>query len=449
MEILSKLWEVITTENETIINIMSIFLLLIEMPLTMEFFLTILRIPATLRQKHIYLAITVPIGLLCIFLIPKPYSNIITMVITPFVIMAVFKVNFFKSLFAEFLPIVTITILEIIFSRILLFVFHIEYEINANIPLCRITINSIIYLLIFASTKIIKHANFNLKLFDNISKNAKVTLFLNLVIALIVLFMQMYLIGYYNDNLPAFIVWINLLSLISYFVLSFYSIIKTMNLQKAEEDLEQEKQYNKTLQILHDNIRAFKHDFANIISGIGGYVETNDMKGLTKYYKQLLQDCNQVSNLGSLNPDSINSPAVYSVLANKYYKADNLGIKIDLETFIDFNNLYMGIYEFTRILGILMDNSIEATSECDNKYIHVEIRNDLNRNRQLLVIENTYKDKDINIEKIYEKGYSTKPHNTGLGLWEVENILKKHKNITRFTTKDDKLFKQQIEIYKN
>lgn len=449
MEILNKLWEVITTENETIISIMSIFLLLIEMPLTMEFFLTILRIPATLNQKHIYLAITVPIGLLCIFLIPKPYSNIITMVITPFVIMTVFKVNFFKSLFAEFLPIVTITILEIIFSRILLFVFHIEYEINANIPLCRIAINSVIYLLIFASTKIIKHANFNLKLFDNISKNAKVTLFLNLVIALIVLFMQMYLIGYYNDNLPAFIVWINLLSLISYFVLSFYSIIKTMNLQKAEEDLEQEKQYNKTLQILHDNIRAFKHDFANIISGIGGYVETNDMKGLTKYYKQLLQDCNQVSNLGSLNPNSINSPAVYSVLANKYYKADNLGIKIDLETFIDFNNLYMGIYEFTRILGILMDNSIEATSECDNKYIHVEIRNDLNRNRQLLVIENTYKDKDINIEKIYEKGYSTKPHNTGLGLWEVENILKKHKNITRFTTKDDKLFKQQIEIYKN
>ena len=53
------------------------------------------------------------------------------------------------------------------------------------------------------------------------------------------------------------------------------------------------------------------------------------------------------------------------------------------------------------------------------------------------------------IEKIYEKGYSTKPHNTGLGLWEVEKILKKHKNITRFTSKDNKLFKQQIEIYKS
>ena len=65
----------------------------------------------------------------------------------------------------------------------------------------------------------------------------------------------------------------------------------------------------------------------------------------------------------------------------------------------------MGIYEFTRILVILMDNAIEATSECDNKYIHVEIRNDFSRNRQLLIIENTYKNIDVDIEKIYEKGF--------------------------------------------
>ena len=67
MEILSKLWVAMTTENETIVDIMSIFLLLIEMPLILEFFLAVLRIPATLKQKRIYMVITVPIGLLCIF----------------------------------------------------------------------------------------------------------------------------------------------------------------------------------------------------------------------------------------------------------------------------------------------------------------------------------------------------------------------------------------------
>ena len=448
MEILNKILVAITTENEAIINALLILFLFIEMPLTMELFLSTLNIKTTVKQKHIYLAFTVPIGILCVFLIPKPYSNIITMVIAPFIIMGVFKVSFFKALLAEFLPILCITVLEILLTRFLFICFSIDYVSCANIPVYRLVTTCSIYLFIYILTKIIKKRRIIIPFFDNIGKKNKTILFANLTIALIVLFMQMYLIGYYNERLPSFIIFINIISLIFYFILSFYSIIKTMNLQKAEEDLEQEKQYNKTLQILHDNIRAFKHDFSNIISGIGGYVETNDMEGLKKYYKQLLQDCNQVSNLGSLNPNSINSPAVYSVLANKYYKADNLGIKITLETFIDFNNLNMGIYEFTRILGILMDNAIEATSECDNKYIHVEIRNDLNRNRQLLIIENTYKDKDINIDKIYEKGYSTKPHNTGLGLWEVENILKRHKNLTRFTTKDDKLFKQQIEIYK-
>lgn len=449
MELLSKLWVVLTTENEIAINIISVFLLLIEMPLTMNFFLTALKIPATMKQKHIYLAFTIPIGLLCIFIIPKPYSNIITMLSTPFIIMGVFKVSFFKSVFAELLPVLCITVLEIFITRLIFVFCGINYEHCASIPILRLVTTSFIYAIIYLLYKLFKGKYINIIFSDNIGKKNKVIIFGNLIIALIVLFMQMYLIGYYNENLPSSIVWINIISLISYFVLSFYSIIKTMYLHKAEIDLEQEKQYNKTLQILHDNIRAFKHDFANIISGIGGYVETNDMDGLKKFYKQLLQDCNQVNNLVSLNPDSINSPAVYSVLANKYYKADNLGIKINLETFIDFNNLYMGIYEFTRILGILMDNAIEATSECDKKYIHVEIRNEPKRNRQLLIVENTYKDKDINIDKIYEKGYSTKPHNTGLGLWEVENILKKHKNITRFTTKDNELFKQQIEIYKN
>lgn len=449
MELLSKLWVVLTTENEIAINIISVFLLLIEMPLTMNFFLTALKIPATMKQKHIYLAFTIPIGLLCIFIIPKPYSNIITMLSTPFIIMGVFKVSFFKSVFAELLPVLCITVLEIFITRLIFVFCGINYEHCASIPILRLVTTSFIYAIIYLLYKLFKGKYINIIFSDNIGKKNKVIIFGNLIIALIVLFMQMYLIGYYNENLPSSIVWINIISLISYFVLSFYSIIKTMYLHNAEIDLEQEKQYNKTLQILHDNIRAFKHDFANIISGIGGYVETNDMDGLKKFYKQLLQDCNQVNNLGSLNPDSINSPAVYSVLANKYYKADNLGIKINLETFIDFNNLYMGIYEFTRILGILMDNAIEATSECDKKYIHVEIRNEPKRNRQLLIVENTYKDKDINIDKIYEKGYSTKPHNTGLGLWEVENILKKHKNITRFTTKDNELFKQQIEIYKN
>lgn len=107
----------------------------------------------------------------------------------------------------------------------------------------------------------------------------------------------------------------------------------------------------------------------------------------------------------------------------------------------------MKIYEFTKILGILLDNAIEATQECEKKVINVTICKDFKVNRQLLVIENTYKDKNVNTEKIYEKGFSSKKNNTGLGLWETRQILKRNNNLNLFTTKNNEFFKQQLEIY--
>ncbi len=48
-----------------------------------------------------------------------------------------------------------------------------------------------------------------------------------------------------------------------------------------------------------------------------------------------------------------------------------------------------------------MDNAIEAASECEEKLINVTIRKDSKQHRQLLIIENTYLDKNIDTEKIY------------------------------------------------
>lgn len=447
MEILTKIWTALSTENELLTKIIGLPFILLEMYVYMCLFTTILDIKATKKQKIIYIVLSSLVGILCSLVIPKPYSNIITIIYTPLAIMFIFKVSFLKGIFSEFLILICVTVSELIITRLFFMVTVISYDIFANIPIYRLLATLSIYLLIYLISRIAMKWNLIINIWDNISKRNKKIILTNLIFALVVIFIQMYLIIYCNNKLPLFVVLINVLSLIAYFGISIFSLIKTMKLEKTIADLEEEKMYNKTLQILHDNIRAFKHDFANILASIGGYVETNDMAGLKKYYKQLLLDCGQVNNLSTLNPDTINNPAVYAVLANKYYEADELGIKITLESFIDFNNLHMEIYEFARILGILMDNAIEAASECDEKLINVIIRNDIRQNRQLLIIENTYNNKDVDIDKIYEKGYSKKENHTGLGLWEVNKIISKHKNITRFTYKTDKFFKQQIEIY--
>lgn len=104
----------------------------------------------------------------------------------------------------------------------------------------------------------------------------------------------------------------------------------------------------------------------------------------------------------------------------------------------------MNLQEF---YGILLDNAIEASEESDEKVLNITFRNNEKNHRQLIIIENSYANKDVDTIKIFGKGISEKENHTGLGLWEVNNILKKNNNVSLFTTKTDKYFIQQLEIY--
>ncbi len=231
-----------------------------------------------------------------------------------------------------------------------------------------------------------------------------------------------------------------------------YSLFRTNKLEITTQDLENERLYNKTITILYDNIRSFKHNFNNIVQALGGYISTNNMDELKKYYKDSLNDSQKVNNLSILNPELINNSAIYSILTSKYYEAEKFDIKMNLEIFLDLQTLNIKTYDLTIILGILLDNAIEASKQCEDKEINVIIRKDNKVNRQLFIIENTYLNKEIDIDRIFEKGYTSKnnedKNSHGLGLWNVRQILKKNNNLNLFTSKTDKFFKQQLELYK-
>ena len=71
-------------------------------------------------------------------------------------------------------------------------------------------------------------------------------------------------------------------------------------------------------------------------------------------------------------------------------------------------------------------------------------------NRSLFIVENSYLNKDVDIEKIYEKGFTSKKGNKsshGIGLWEVRKLIGKRTDLDLFTTKNNNFFRQQLEIY--
>lgn len=450
MEIFQTTWNAMTTQNEIALTICFFLLSFVEAMVGMQLFTTILNINASKKSKIIYVAFISILGSCLRTFIPDPYGVLANILIILLSIKFILKVPLLKSLLAIFIFTALSSILELFIFKFYQQVFNLSQEQILEIPIYRILTALSIYFCVYIIYRIIKYFKFNIKL-ENMTNKSKSLFIVNTFLGILAIGTQFFLMAFYSDKMPTVITFISIISICTYFSISIYSLLSTNKLDTTTRDLEEAQLYNKTLSILHDSMRGFKHDFHNIVQGIGGYADRGDLEGLKKYYKQLLQDCNRTNNLTALNPDVINNPAIYNVMATKYHKADEIGVQINLGIFMDLNEIeaHMKIYEFTRILGILLDNAIEAASECDEKIIHVSFRKEANRHRLVMVIENTYKNKDINIDTIFEKDFSTKSKktNSGLGLWEVRQILKKNNNLNLFTSKSEEFFSQQFEIY--
>lgn len=450
MEIFQTIWTALTTPNETLSTILAFPISFIEAIVNMLLFTTILNIKATRKRKIIYVFLLVVIAYISRNFIPNPYGIFLNFALILLLSKFVLNISWLKTLLIPFITLGVSSIFEQFMLRLYLVAFHVSYDLVMTSPFYRNLFTLSLYLCVYLLYRIIRYCKFHINL-ENMTRRNRVLFIINTILGLVSICTQFYLIIFFSDTMPTFIIITSILSLSAYFFISIYSLLSTNKLNTTSQSLEEAQLYNKTLILLHDNMRGFKHDFHNIVQGIGGYIDRKDLIGLEKYYRQLLQDCNRVNNLTALSPTVINNPAIYNVLASKYHRADENGIQINLGIFMDLNDLehHLKIYEFTRILGILMDNAIEASIECNDKIIHVTFRKEDSRHRYLMVIENTYLDKEINTEKIFEKSYSTKSKktNSGLGLWEVRQILKRNNNLNLFTTKDAEYFRQQLEIY--
>ena len=448
MEVLNNVWTALTTPNEGLINVSSIFILFfIETPLVMYMFIYALNITASKKQKIYFVILMSIVGILANYIIPSPFNVMFNYGMLVLLIYFIFKINILKSIIAMFIPVIIFSLINVLLLNPFITLFKITYEQVISIPIYRYLYVIFTYLIFIFITLIIKHRKIVLTLLDELDRSSKIIVFINLSFGLLAIILQLFLTVYYLDALPIFITFISSISLFVYFGISIYSLTRVIKLAIKTQELESSEAYNKSLSILHDNVRGFKHDFDNIVATIGGYVKNNDMEGLKKYYYQLEDDCQRVNNVAALNPNLINNPGVFNLLSSKYHEADSKNIKINLEIFLDLNTLNMKIYEFSRILGILLDNAIEEAEKCDEKIINIKFRNEQNKKRQVIIIENTYTNKDVAIDEIFNKGLSGKENHSGLGLWEVRQILKKNNNLNLHTTKDNKFFKQQLEIY--
>lgn len=449
-QLLNNIWSALSTPNTILLNILLIPFTIIENYLSMKIFLTIFNVKASKKQMLLYVFLTFIMSTLSSNFIVAPFNVILNYTCIIIFIKLIFSFSILKCFLSLIASSFVFGLVSMLIQNPYLNLLDITQELAMTIPIYRFTFLILVHFSIFILLmflKKFKNIKLSLDLFDSLDKKTLKILYANLFVGFLTLVLQLIITAFYLDIVPLIITLLSFILLFSFLVLSVYSFTRIIKLANTRRDLESAEEYNKSLEILYDNVKGFKHDFDNIISTLDGFILNNDITGLKDYFEEVKKDCKITNNLAILNPRIINNPGIYSLLNNKYFKATNSGVIFDIDFFLDFDKLKINTYEFSRILGILIDNAIEEAEKCKDKIVKLHCVRENRNNRAVISIENTYSNKNVDVEKIFTKGESGKENHSGIGLWEVRNYIKKSKNLDLFTSKTDKFFKQELSIY--
>ena len=232
-----------------------------------------------------------------------------------------------------------------------------------------------------------------------------------------------------------------------------YNLVKNTKIKsevKSEnQKLEQQKKYILALEKNNNEIRKFKHDFNNIILGLDGYINNDDFdkEKLKKYFNSAIMNFNNNIELNDIVIAKLNSikvSSLKSLITNKVFMAQNNNIDVDINIQGEITDFYTDEMQLSRVLGVLLDNAIEASLEVtDDKKIDINIIQ-IDKTTDIQ-ISNTFNNTGTPIADFNKEGFSTKGTNRGLGLSSAHEIANKL-NMLLNTEIDGNTFIQNLSI---
>lgn len=121
-------------------------------------------------------------------------------------------------------------------------------------------------------------------------------------------------------------------------------------------------------------MRSFKHEYINLLSTLSGYIENDDMAQLKDYFYSEILPISQAfsesdTRLGSLS--HIGILEFKSLLSSKLIYAMESGINVELEITDPIRELPMKSVDLVRVMGIFLDNAIDAALNSSEKLMQL------------------------------------------------------------------------------
>lgn len=217
-------------------------------------------------------------------------------------------------------------------------------------------------------------------------------------------------------------------------------------IRAQEETILQQQAHMALLEELQQEIRAFRHDFTNLFSGLTLQAQEGDLAGIQDFMKRTSSYFDEKLGSEIAQMDGLNNIELYplrSLLTTKLARMRQTHVKGVLEVINPVRSRQgMDTDDLLRAFGILLDNAMEAAPQ-QNGQVRVVL---LQEEKELyLAVANNY-DKAPDLSALTRKGYTTKGDGHGTGLSSYRRIVARCRGCASRTYLKDGMFVQELHI---
>lgn len=377
--------------------------------------------------------------------VPVEFRFIYGFLIHSLLTLLILKQNVIKSILIGFIIMFMVTISEILIS--ILFIFGLDLTIET------IKTNEVVGLALNISIAILMGILISFKQVRNIIKRliqwleeskAKYYTIAIILVILYLLVAKNAVLTRSNNDFLLNLIFITFISIL--FVLVLNTKNEVYNLNKANKQM---MKYLNRYENIITNQGKINHEFKNQLLVIKGYAET-DINDLKKYLIEITNDIS--SNKSKYLISQLNNLPNGGLKGLIYYKISEIEeASLKYEIYVDKKvKTYFSKADekfnikLTKVLGVCLDNAIEAANKSIKREIVIQIF--VKNNKAIFMICNTFNDK--NAVKRAKTNKQTNTKKRGFGLLVLKEIVNEQKSIKVSQENSKDTFTTEVEISK-
>lgn len=379
------------------------------------------------RHKNIMIDVLILLGFILLNILVFKYTTgtiktIITCLLYSSLFFCIFNIKLSKSVFTSIVYVILLVIPDLLILSTAIYILGISKEYyysdfassllgNISVCLCLVIIT---YVLKKPLKKLINY---------NLSTNKKIIVMSSITLVMLAIFFYNLIKTFeFNNNIITYLVIIVMLICILLYL--FKQKIENEKISKKyDELLDVMKSYESDIEEQRTLRHETKNEFATIKCKLQ---DKEDNKTIIEYIDSVIGEKEKAGSTKYSKFKYLPSKGLKGFFYYKFIEAEKKGINVSINISKQIENSFLKDIEtkdfkdLARIIGVYLDNAIEASSTSEDKKLGIEMY--LIKEKIEIIITNTFNN-EINLDKIGKESFSTKGKHRGHGLLLVNKIL--------------------------